>query len=209
MRRIVLLALGVVLAAALAAPTAAAPPVKSKSKTASANAFWYSTQTLSRSSYRSTVWYVGVFSSTEGTWSDLYQEVATCRVTRRGDVCDYEFRIGFSDLAGQTFTLDSRGLTTAHIDATYDLYESFDEEGNPIGTATPTHIVADWTGIGDTSQERFSSTVRTECATFRWTFNGLFRSAEATGSVNGVDLGETYDAWLSSGTSSSFERTTC
>lgn len=57
-------------------------------------------------------------------------------------------RYGDSDLSGQTFSIDERGLTQAHIDAVYP----------------------------------------------------------ATGSLEGSDIGETYDAWMSTDSSTSFER---
>ena len=209
MRKILTFVLACAVAAALAAPALAAKPVRERSARTSANAFWYTTETLSQNTYRTTVWYVGVYQTGEGTWSDVYQEVSTSRVSRRGESCTYESRMGFSDLSGQTFAVDAKTLKSAHLDAIYQLYSSFDEEGNPVGEATPVHIVVDWTGTGTASREKSTYTVRTGCATFRWTFSGLFAPAQATGSVDGVDLGQTYDAWLSSGTSSSFERSRC
>lgn len=207
MRRIVLLALGVVLAAALAAPTLAAKPTRQKSETASANAFWYSSEAAGPGMERTTVWYVGVFKDGEGIWSDLYKEVVLCETSEEGECQTESFAIGFSDLSGEgdSFSVEN-DLAGAEIVGTYELQES-DGEGNPVGDPESTQIVAHLEGVSDLSSEKSKSTFRTGCSVFRFSSKGSFRQAEATGSVNGVDLGETYDAWLSSGTSSSFERT--
>jgi hypothetical protein len=145
-------------------------------------------------------------SKSYGIFSDLYQEVIVCRTSRRGETCMTDaFRYGDSDLSGQTFTIDDKGLTQAHIDAVYALQE-FDSFGNPVGDPVPTHIVADWTGIGDLAKQKGKFSYRSGCSVFRYSFNGLFRQAEATGSVEGSDIGETYDAWMSTDSSTSLER---
>jgi hypothetical protein len=207
MRKVAILALAIALLAVAAGPAQASKPTKTKSADVSANAFWYTTEWLSETSYRSRVWYVGVYQSSEGTFSDLYFDSSICEVTPPEDTCTSEAsRYGFSDLTGQTFTIDAKGLTTAHIDAVYDLQE-YDADFNPVGDPVATHIVTDWTGVGSLSREKSSYSLHTPCGVIRYKSNGLSRSAEATGSIDGADLGETYDAYLSTGTSRSFEPT--
>jgi hypothetical protein len=207
MRKVAILALAIALLAVAAGPAQASKPTKTKSADVSANAFWYTTEWLSETSYRSRVWYVGVYQSSEGTFSDLYFDSSICEVTPPEDTCTSESsRYGFSDLTGQTFTIDAKGLTTAHIDAVYDLQE-YDADFNPVGDPVATHIVTDWTGVGSLSREKSSYSLHTPCGVIRYKSNGVSRSAEATGSIDGADLGETYDAYLSTGTSRSFEPT--
>jgi hypothetical protein len=205
MRKVAILTFAIALLAVAASPAQANKPTKSADL--SANAFWYTTETLSATSYRSTVWYVGVYQSREGTFSDLYFDSSICEVTPPEDTCTSEAsRYGFSDLTGDTFTIDAKGLTTAHIDAVYDLQE-YDADFNPVGDPVATHIVTDWTGEGSLSREKSSYSLHTPCGVIRYKSNGVSRSAEATGSIDGADLGETYDAYLSTGTSRSFEPT--
>lgn len=207
MRKIAILALTVAFLAVAVGAAQAGKPTKTRSANASANAFWYSTEPISATSYRSTVWYVGVYKSSEETFSDLYVDTVICEVTPPEDTCSSESsRYGFSDLAGQTFTIDARSLTASHLDAVYDLQE-YDADGNPVGDPVATHIVTDWTGIDALFREKSSYSVHTPCGIVRYTSKGLNRAAEATGSVDGTDLGETYDAYLATGTSRSFERT--
>jgi hypothetical protein len=206
MRKLAILTLAIALLAGAAGQARASKPTKSIN--VSASAFWYTTEPLSATTYRSTVWYIGVYqSSGEDTFSDLYFESSICEVAPPEDECTFESsRYGFSDLAGQTFTIDAKGLTTAHLDAVYDL-QAVDADFNPIGDPVATHIVADWTGLGSYSREKSSYSIHTPCGIVRYSSKGVSRSGEATGSLDGTDLGETYDAYLASGTSRSFEPT--
>jgi hypothetical protein len=197
MRKLGLLFIGVVLALGVVAPSTAAPPTKNKGTNASANAFWYFTETPARNTVVNTVWYVGVYQSSDGIWSDLYQDVSTCVTHGRRESCTYTSRYGFSDLSDGVFTIDADGLTAAHIEGTYNL-ETYDDNGNAVGS-DPTSIVADLEGIGDINTSGGRSTYCDDFACFRITFEDAYRQAEATGTVDGVDLGETYDAFLSAG----------
>jgi hypothetical protein len=197
MRRFVLLFIGVVLAFGVVAPGMAAPPTKSKGTSASANAFWYFTETPSRNTVVNRVWYVGVFGGSNGIWSDLYEEVETCVTRGRRTNCTYSSRYGFSDLSDGVFTIDEEGLTVAHIEGTYNL-ETYDEDGNLV-SVDPTTIVADFEGIGEIQTSGGRQTYCDQFVCFRTTFEDAFRQAEAYGTVDGFDLGETYDAWLSAG----------
>lgn len=201
MRKLFVLALGCSMLLGIAAPAHAGKPTRTTYSSASANAFWYSFEQVSRTTTRSTVWYVGVYASTDGTFSDLYREITTCRRDR----CSSVFAIGFSDLSNDVFTIDSSGLMGAHIDATYVL-ESFDDSRRSTGTTETVHIVADWEGVGTVEQNGGSYSYRDDFISIRATFEDAFRAAEATGSVNDADLGETYDAYLAASTSTSVER---
>jgi hypothetical protein len=207
MRKVAILALAIALLAVATGSAQAGKPTKTRSADSSANAFWYTTEWLSETTYRSTVWYVGVYQSSEGVFSDLYFDSSICDVTPPEDTCTSESsRYGFSDLAGQTFTIDVKGLMSAHLDAVYDL-QAYDADFNPVGDPVATHIVTDWTGIGSMSREKSSYSLHTPCGVIRYKSNGVNRSAEATGSLDGSDLGETYDAYLAKGASRSMERT--
>jgi hypothetical protein len=207
MRKIAILSIAAAMLAVAVGPAEAGKPIRTRSANLSANAFWYSIETISPTSYRSSVWYVGVYQSSEETFSDLYFDTSICEVTPPEDTCTPESsRYGFSDLSGQTFTIDAKSLSASHLDATYDLQE-YDADFNPVGDPVATHIVTDWTGIGSLFREKSSYSVQTPCGLVRYTSKGVNRSAEATGSVDGLDLGETYDAYLASGASRSFEPT--
>lgn len=197
MRKLGVLFIGMVVALGVAAPGAAAPPTKTKGSSSSANAFWYFTETPAKNTVRNTVWYVGVFAGSDGIWSDLYEEVETCQTRGRRTTCSYSSRYGFSDLSDGVFTIDGEGLTEAHLEGTYVL-EQYDENGNLIGS-DPTTIVADFQGLGEIQRSGGRTTYCDEFVCFRTTFEDAFRTAEAYGTVDGWDLGETYDAYLSSG----------
>ncbi|MFY9586225.1 MAG: hypothetical protein WAT66_02080 [Actinomycetota bacterium] len=199
MRKLGLLFIGVVLALGVIAPANAAKPTRTQSANSSANAFWYFTDSPARNTVRNTVWYVGVFASNDGIWSDLYQDVETCVTRGHRTTCTYTSRYGFSDLSDGVFTIDADGLTVAHVEGTYNL-ETYDENGNLV-SSDPTAIVADFEGIGEIFQNSGRSTYCDQFICFRTTFTDASRSAAATGTVNGADLGETYDAYLSSGAS--------
>ena len=197
MRKLGVLFIGVVLALGVAVPSIAGPPTRNKYASSSANAFWNSTETPARNTVVYRTWYVGVYASSDGIWSDLYEDVQTCVTHGRRTNCTYTSRYGFSDLSDGVFTVDPDGLTAAHLEGTYNL-ELYDENGNLV-SSEPTAIVADWTGIGEIQSSSGRSTYCDPYACYRTTFSDSYRSAEATGTVNGADLGETYDAWISDG----------
>ena len=195
MRRIILLALASSFVLALGGPADAAKPTRTVHDSVSANAFWYFEEQPARNTIVRTTWYVGVYSSTDGTWSDLYVDTSTCTIGRRGETCTYESRFGFSDLSGGSFSIDADGLTSAHLEETY-LLQSWDEKGEATD-AVPTTIVADWTGVGQIEENSGRSSYCDNFWCSRSTWDEASRSAEAVGVVDGDDLGETYDAYLS------------
>lgn len=201
MKKLFVLALGAVMLAGAAAPAHAAKPTRTTYSSSSANSFWYGFEQLSRTTTRSTVWYVGVYSSSDGTFSDLYRETTTCRRDR----CSSVFAIGFNDLSGDVFSMDADGLTSAHLDATYVL-DVYDGGRRSTGTTETVHIVADWEGLGDIQTSGGSFSYRDDFISIRGSFEDSFRGAEATATTNGTDLGETYDAYLAASSSTSVER---
>lgn len=195
MRRSILLVLASSMVLALGAPAQAAKPVKTTYDSVNANAFWYFEDQLSPTTVKRTTWYVGVYRSTDGTFSDLYVETATCTTGKRGETCTWESLYGYGDPSDtDSFTIDDDGLTAAHLDETYVL-RSYDENGEP-GQEMTVAIVADWTGIDEiqTSSGKSSYCDDFSCSKSRW--EDSFRSAEAEATVNGDELGETYDASL-------------
>jgi hypothetical protein len=208
MRRSLIFLVAAASMVALAPQAVAAPPSLSfnRSSSITAQAFWYSHQELSKTSYADSVWYVGVYGSSSSLYSDLYKDVETCKVSRKGTSCTDTFLYGDTDLTSQNFTIDSRQLTSAHLDATYQL-QAFDQYGNPSGSPTQAHVVADWTGTGNLTKTSESDTYRFGCSMFRFSSRGLFRNATATGSINNADLGSTTDAFMATSAETDFQRT--
>lgn len=203
MRRWILLTLVSAFVLALGAPAQAAKPTKTTYDSVSANAFWTTEEQLSPTTIERTTWYVGVYQSTDGTFSDLYVDTSTCTQGPRGENCTYESMSGYSDLSNAVFTIDDENLTVAHLEETY-LLESWDKDGNP-SESFPATIVADWTGVGEIERNSGKSSYCDKYFCYKSTFEDAFRSAEAVGTVNGENLGETYDAYLSSHHSESME----
>lgn len=204
MRRLMVLLLGAVLVLPLGGPARAAQPEVSRWDSAGLNAFWYLTRELEGRAYLEIVWYVGVYQSTDEVFSDLYQSVVRCEREPGRDPCrSVRFSIGYSDLEGATFSVDRR-LNEGFLDETYRLTT---RHRNGDRTRSRAHIVAELEGVGDVSRYRESYRSGSGCTLVRYDFRGASRQAEAYGSVNGNDIGETYDAWLSRGGSVSFERT--
>lgn len=187
---------------ALFAPEAAARQRRSKV----INVYWHDKEQVSDNVFRLSTWYAGVYVHEDGTWSDLYQSVDRCRKTDSGNTrCRQEsYRIGISDLEGQTFDMDTESLESAHLDAVYKL-RVYDEDGNRVGERVPTHIVADLAGRGEVRHYSDSYTHRygwANCSFVRTTYDSDFRRAIGTGSIDGVDVGTTRDAFLETSTSS-------
>jgi hypothetical protein len=188
------------LLAGLASPAQAAKPIRSNLTTV--EAFWHSRQSTGPNSYLETTWYVGVFASTDGgtfLFSDLYQDVEACTVDQNGNPSCTEVasKFGESDLTGpgDTFTMDFAQLTSAHLDGTYQV-QSFDENGNPIGSPETEHIVADWTGTGAITKSHSKFSFHSRCVHFTATTKGRMRPADAAGTLNGTDLGVTTDTFF-------------
>jgi hypothetical protein len=210
MRRALVAVLGAALIGGMAAPAWADKPFRSTSATA--EAFWHYRQDLSPTTYEATTWYVGVFQSSDsdgGTFSDLYVDVESCQTGPNGDNCVEESeKFGFIDFSapGDTFTMDLANMSTAHLEATYQL-QAYDENGDPVGPPETHAIVADWAGQDPLTRMRFKSSFHSRCIHFSTTTKGVSRPAEATGTRNGEDLGVTSDAFMSGDSSFSLEHT--
>jgi hypothetical protein len=203
MRRWIMLTLVSTFVLVVGSPAQAAKPTKTTYDSVSANAFWTTEEQLSPTTVKRTTWYVGVYQSTDGTFSDLYVDTSTCTQGPRGENCTYDSMSGYSELSDAVFTIDDENLTVAHLEETY-LLESWDKDGNPSESFTAT-IVADWAGVGEVWRNSGKSSYCDKYVCYKSTFEDAFRSAEAAGTVNGEDLGETYDAYLSSSHSESME----
>jgi hypothetical protein len=197
---IVLLTCPLLLVLALAAPAQAKKPFRSNITTA--EAFWISDVQLTPDTVRETTWYVGVFAETDGgtfLYSDLYQDVEDCTTDPNGNVTCTEVsdKFGDSDLTGpgDTFTMDFDTLTSAHLQGTYTL-QAFDQNGNPVGSPETDTIVADWTGTGDLIKTHSKFSFHSKCVHFTATDKGITRPADATGTLNGTDLGTTSDTFF-------------
>jgi hypothetical protein len=205
-RRIIGILLGVFLLVGLVSPALAA---ERKTRSRSLNAFWYQTETLGPRTFRQTTWYVGAFASSGrfgGTWSDLYQSVDLCRETRRGTWCENEYyAVGFKELTKDEFYIDEQRLETGWIEATYDL-QTYDPNTGEPGPPVPTHILATFEGVGPIEVNKETFVYEDENFIFRFTFHGAFRTAESHGWIDGVDIGETYDAYMSLSTSTETKR---
>jgi hypothetical protein len=188
-----------------AGPALASSPVHNRSSYASIEAFWHSKVRLSSTRFKLITWYVGVYPSSRGTFSDLYKEVDKCRLVsghRRCALASYS--AGFrKSLPADQFSYDARRLATAHIDATYKL-RTFTKQG-VAGPAFRVTIVAGWAGTGKISRDGGTSIYHSGCTIFHFVFRDRTRSATATGVINGKSLGSTSDAFLSAGTSLGIE----
>jgi hypothetical protein len=187
-----------------AAPALASTPLHNRSSYASVEAFWHLKVRQSSTSYQLITWYVGVYPSTNGTFSDLYREVDECRLVSGHPRCTLaSYSAGYlARLSAQQFSYDAKRLEWANIHATYKL-RTFTKNGP--GPAFRVTIVAAWTGTGKLSRAGGSSTYHSACTLFHYTFKDRHRSATATGSVNGKSLGRTTDASLAADTSLTIE----
>jgi hypothetical protein len=184
-----------------AGPALASAPVHNRSSQASIEAFWHSKIRLSSTEFKLITWYVGVYPSSGGTFSDLYKEVDKCRMVSGHRRCTVaSFASGYlNNLPAGQFSYDARRLETAHIDAIYKL-RTFTRHGKAGRTFNVT-IVANWTGMGKISRDHGTSTYHSGCLQFMFVFRDRTRSATAAGAVNGKPLGITKDAFISAGSS--------
>jgi hypothetical protein len=199
MRKALVLIVGTGLALVLAGPPTEA--ALSKITTTTAEAFWHSRETISSTQYQETTWYVGVFMTfgdgvTTTFYSDLYQDVELCQ-TSNNHCTEVSSQYGDSDLTrpGDTFTMDTKNLTAAHLEGTYR-EQAYDQNGNPVGNPTKDVIAADWTGTGSITRTHSKFSFHMGCIHFSATDKGDTRPATATGSLNGVSLGKTKDTFF-------------
>jgi len=93
--------------------------------------------------------------------------------------------------------LGSASLSEIEVEA---YYYSYDEMGIcTSGTETLT-LKADWTGVGELNERSSKYSVEDGDYTSKVSESYLSRGAKATGSINGINLGDSSYAWLSSST---------
>jgi hypothetical protein len=194
--------LSVVIALVMLAPPAGATPPVTRSKMTTAESFWHFDQPTGPNSFTETTWYVGVFVSTDGgafLYSDLYQDVESCTTDQAGNVSctQVSSKYGDSNLSGPTdaFTMDFTNLSTASLDGTYQL-QSYDQNGNPVGSPETDRIVATWTGTGPIIKSHSKFSFHQRCIHFQATDKGKTRAASASGTLKGSSLGSTTDTFF-------------
>jgi hypothetical protein len=199
MRRALTLVLGLGLILLVGAVPAQATP--SKTTTTTAEAFWHFKKVISATQYQETTWYVGVFMTfgkgvRTSFYSDLYQDVELCR-TANNHCTEISSKYGDSRLrgSGDSFSMDARDLTTAHLQGTYQV-QAYDQNGNPVGSPRNDVITSDWTGRGSITKTHQKFSFHMGCIHFSATDKGDTRPATASGSLNGRDLGKTKDTFF-------------
>jgi hypothetical protein len=183
----------------MAGSALASSPTHHRFTSAAVTAEWRSKVLLPSGRFELTTWFVGVFPSSSGTFSQVVKEVDRCRVVsgqRRCRLVSFSFGFRRSVTATQ-FTWDRKHLQSAHLDAAYKLRTFIPHK--PARTSRVT-IVADWAGTGKISHSGGVNGFHTGCFHFHDTFRGRSRMATVTGSVNRKSLGTTKNASLSTQT---------
>jgi hypothetical protein len=65
-----------------------------------------------------------------------------------------------------------------------------------VGSPETDHIVADRTSTGDLTKTQSKFSFHSKCVHFMATDKGITRPADATGTLNGTDLGTTSDTFF-------------
>jgi hypothetical protein len=81
-----------------------------------------------------------------------------------------------------------------------------DQSGKPIGGPVATSVVTDWTAVGALQTNGGRSSYCDAFICTRSTFSDTYQNAEATGSINGSNLGDTYDAFMAGDTTTTIDR---
>ncbi|MDY9926299.1 hypothetical protein [Methanosarcina sp.] len=129
----------------------------------------------------------GVYFSTS-TWGPNYYFYKSGSTYTRDDV----FKMSKN--------LDSASLSEIEVEA---YYYSYDEMGGYASGTETLRIKADWTGVGELNERSSKYSVEDGDYTSKVSESYLSRGAKATGSINGINLGDSSYAWLSSLTSTS------
>ena len=206
MRRIAAVAVAIAAVLAAASPAAAGPADRGNRSVL--NVFWYDREPVAPGAFRVTTWYVGVYTSSGSDWSDLYQDVQFCARAGDGVRCRQErYAYGDTDLTtpGDIFRMDTRDLRGAHLEARYRL-QAYDGNGNPVGEPRVVHVLTDAVGVGDLDRSRSVYGYQSGCFWYLEVVRGASRSAVATGSIDGHDLGRTHDAYLANDAYRTVER---
>jgi hypothetical protein len=200
MRRIFLImVIAGLVTGATAGPALASSQTHHRFSSAAVVAVWHSKARLSAGRFRLITWFVGVFPSGSRTSSQVFKDVAKCKIVSGHPRCrQVSFSSGFRrSLTAAEFTFDRKHLEAAHLDAAYKLRTFI--RGKPVRTSRVT-IVADWAGTGKIARSGGVNSFHSGCLHFHNTFKDRHRAATATGTVNRTSLGSTKDAFLSTST---------
>jgi len=113
----------------------------------------------------------------------------------------------YSYKSGSTYTTDdvfkmSKNLDSASLSEIemQVYYYSYDEMGGYTSGTETLRVKADWTGVGELDERSTTYSVKDGDYTSKVSETYLSREAKATGSINGINLGDSFYAWLSSTT---------
>lgn len=119
--------------------------------------------------------------------------------------CNGTYSEGYGSSPDANFTIDNQ-LSSASLNGTFVVYDYWS------GTTKTASVALTWTGIGSTSNDKYSYTYQTPTYMTRYRSNGTSREAQVTGSINvdGTNLINSSSSYgyLSSSRSGSFERIT-
>jgi hypothetical protein len=177
MRRSFVMLLSLALLVGAAFPAAAAKPVKGAEEWRSADAGWSTVTRTGPNSYTETWTWVSVYEDQwgGGVWVD--QDVLRCRTGRSGDRCTYGGYTSFWGEGGVTIAAD---LSGASVSTTVT-------SGGRNARSLPLDVT--WTGTGSIFKSRGSWSGGDDCFTYRSTYRGRSRNADAVGSLGATDLG--------------------
>jgi iron uptake system EfeUOB component EfeO/EfeM len=150
----------------------------------------------------------------DASWTETDDDVTTntyLSVTGTNDGTDiylyidtYDMMTGtWSGKSGSIYTQDDvfsmdKKLNSASLsDVQIEVYSWYvDETGEYIYETEPVTVSADWTGTGDITKSSYTSMSRDGDYVWRSSSSSSHRSAIATGSINGNDLGSSNSATL-------------
>jgi hypothetical protein len=214
MRRLLVLALGLLVVAALGGLEAWAEPERYTSK--GYNAFWYKRHRVDSDTYVRTTWYAGVYvSAEEGSdevdfWSDLYKSSARCERREGRDRCrgtGIQLYGVINDLGDGEFILEP-DLSSGFFEATYPMERRRGRTSESIGNI---RIAVRLTAIGEVIKSRDSYSYSTDCYRVRYSGRSEYVQAKARGVLTFLRddsmrrLGGTESAGMSQGESMSIE----
>ena len=207
MRRVVVLVLSLAVLGALGmSPANAAKHERYRSEIF--NAYWNSHHKVDSTTFDRQTWYVGVYSSGDNFFSDLYRSVEQCSKLSGHIRCKQVsyWYASIRKLGSGTFSID-RKLDTGSLTATYDLVD----KTNKVDLGT-TNVSVSLTGYGNLSSYTDRETYTDGCRSFRYSDKSKSRSAYASGTYQiGSDpsqsFGFTSNAFMSRGSSVDFSKT--
>jgi hypothetical protein len=129
--------------------------------------------------------YLSVTQSNIGT--DIYLSI--CSYNTDGS---YSCKYGYTLIQDDVFSMDKK-LNTANLESVQiDLYEwTCDEYGNCWETVDSKTIDANWAGTGDVSKGSYKYMSKSGDYMSKFSGSSSYRGATVTGSLNGLELGQT------------------